>query len=69
MKLLEDKGVILVGGCTKNKKGWDEKDWPLGVTVILIHINGTFDLARRLNSMYLKEIYEKAQSAKQQKKK
>ena len=52
-----------------DKKGWDEKDWPLGVTVILIHINGTFDLARRLNSMYLKEIYEKAQSAKQQKKK
>ncbi|MBR4766260.1 MAG: metallophosphoesterase [Clostridia bacterium] len=52
-----------------DKKGWDEKDWPLGVTVILIHINGTFDLARRLNSMYLKEIYEKAQLAKQQKKK
>ena len=52
-----------------DKKEWEEKDWPLGVTVILIHINGSFDLARRLNSMYLKEIYEKAQLEKQQKKK
>ena len=52
-----------------DKTECEEKDWPLGVTVILIHINGSFDLARRLNSMYLKEIYEKAQSAKQQKKK
>ncbi len=47
----------------------EEKDWPLGVTVILVHIDGSFDLAQRFNSMYLKGIYEKAQLEKQQKKK
>ncbi|MBR3438652.1 MAG: metallophosphoesterase family protein [Clostridia bacterium] len=47
----------------------EEKDWPLGVTVILVHIDGSFDLAQRFNSMYLKEVYEKAQLEKQQKKK
>lgn len=51
------------------KKECDEKDWPLGVTIVKIHINGSFDLAQRFNSMYLKEIYEKKQLEKAQKKK
>lgn len=71
------KGVFLVYNqpCGYETYGLDEKieceekELPLGVTAILIHINGEFELAQRFNSMYLKEIYEKNQREKQQKKK
>ena len=43
--------------------GWEETRWPQGVTVTLIHSDGSFELAQRLNTMYLKETIAKKKAA------
>ena len=45
MKLLEDKGVILVGGCTKNEKGGDE-------SILSIYKRDTFELVKSYNDIH-----------------
>ena len=45
MKLLEDKGVILVGGCTKNEKGGDK-------SILSIYNKDTFELVKSYDDIH-----------------
>ena len=45
MKLLEDKGVILVGGCIKDEKGWDK-------SILSIYKKDTFELVKSYNDIH-----------------
>lgn len=37
----------------EEKKGWEEKKWPQGVTITDIRSDGSFEISRRFNSLYL----------------
>ncbi len=58
----------------EEKNGAEERDWPLGVTITRLRSDGSFDLAQRFNSIYLKQVIKEkqeqlaAQNAKKKKK-
>jgi hypothetical protein len=45
VKLLEDKGVILVGGCIKKEKGWDK-------SILSIYKKDTFELVKSYDDIH-----------------